>query len=249
MITRRARLLRFVAPSRLRYWLEVACRASGTGVRECPICGYHGKFKAFGHPPRYNAECPDCRCLERHRLFYLAVQRLQLLSARQSVLHFAPEEVIGQIVRQYDVSYLTADIMAGRASLVLDIQRIALPDRALDLVIVNHVLEHVDDVAALSELYRILKPGGRVIASVPIVEGWDETYENPGVADEIGRDTHFGQSDHVRYYGRDFRNRITSAGFALQEFTVGGAESVRYSLLRGERIFIGTKPDLTKPTG
>jgi SAM-dependent methyltransferase len=243
MIRKKSRWRRLVALSRLRYWLEVVRGAAGNGARECPVCGYFGKFGTSGHPPRYDAECRRCGCLERHRLFYLAVKRLRLLSARQSVLHFAPETVIGDIVRQYDVTYQTADIIPGRASVVLDIQRIALPDRAIDVAIVNHVLEHVDDAAALSELYRVLRPGGRLIASVPIAEGWDRTYEDPAIAEEAGRETHFGQSDHVRYYGRDFRDRIMTAGFELQEFVCDGAESVRYSLLRGDRIFIGTKPE------
>jgi predicted SAM-dependent methyltransferase len=245
MTRKRARWLRFYSPNRVRYWFEVARRASSGAARDCPVCGYRGRFKTMGHPPRYDAGCPQCGCLERHRLFHLAVKRLHLLTRGQSVLHFAPEAIIGDIIRQYEVAYQTADITSGRASLVLDIEKISMPDCSVDVVIANHVLEHVNDVVALAELHRILRPGGRLLASVPLIEGWETTYENPKIVACVDRDAHFGQSDHVRYYGRDFRNRVMAAGFVLQEFSCDGAESVRYSLCRGERIFIGTKLPVT----
>jgi len=55
------------------------------------------------------------------------------------------------------------------------------------------------------------------------------------------RELHFGQSDHIRYYGRDFRDRFRDVGFTLREFVGTGEEAVTYSLLRGERVFIGEK--------
>ena len=42
---------------------------------------------------------------------------------------------------------------------------------------------------------------------VPIVEGWASTYENPSIVSEQERHIHFGQFDHVRYYGADIRDR------------------------------------------
>ena len=124
---------------------------------------------------------------------------------------------------------------------MLNLENIELPDASVDVVVANHVLEHVDDHRALGELFRILRPGGRLIATVPIVEGWERTYEDPTIDDPARRAAHFGQWDHVRYYGRDFRERITGAGFTLQEFAATGDQAVRHSLLRGERVFIGLK--------
>jgi SAM-dependent methyltransferase len=226
---------------RIRYWITVIQRGEGIGVKECPACGYIGKFKAYGHPPRYNAACPKCGSLERHRLFCLALRSPVLVSEGEKVIHFAPETVIGEMLAGYHVDYLTADIVPGRAALTLNMEQISLPDKSVDVVVTNHVLEHVDDKAALMEIHRVLKDGGRLLATVPMIEGWEHTYENPRVSDDAGRELHFGQHDHVRFYGRDFRERVRAAGFTLDEFVCNGADSVQYGLSPGERLFIGKK--------
>jgi ubiquinone/menaquinone biosynthesis C-methylase UbiE len=90
---------------------------------------------------------------------------------------------------------------------------IDLPDECVDLVLCLHVLEHVDDDRrAMAEVHRILRPSGHFIVMVPIEEGWEVTYENPKVVSPRQRLLHFGQEDHVRFYGRDIRNRLTAAG-------------------------------------
>jgi SAM-dependent methyltransferase len=225
----------------LRYRLSVLRRISGFGTRECPICGYVGVFSAFGDPPRYNAACPGCGSLERHRLFCLGLQRLHLLSGSESVLHFAPEPCLSAMLTHASASYRTADSDPDRASIVLNIENIDLPDQSVDVVIANHVLEHVDDQAALRELRRILTDHGRLFVMVPIIEGWAKTYENPAITSGPERNIHFGQFDHVRYFGRDFRDRVLAAGFSLDEFICDGADSAKHSLTRGESLFICTK--------
>ena len=107
----------------------------------------------------------------------------------------------------------------------------------------SHVLEHVDDKRALAELFRITSPGGNVILMFPIIEGWDQTYENPSVQSAAERIIHFGQDDHLRYFGRDVRTKIREAGFSLEEFTAEGPSVIRHGLLRGEKIFIDRKPN------
>jgi len=226
---------------RLYYRVQALRKMSGTGARECPICGYVGRFRAFGYPPRYNAQCRRCGSLERHRLFYLALGRLHLLSGSGKVLHFAPEACFTKKIEQSCATYWTADYQPGRASMVLNIEKIDLPDNSVDVVIANHVLEHVDDRTALREIHRILTDHGRLITSVPIIEGWRKTYEDPSITSAADRELHFGQSDHIRYYGHDFRERVVSAGFSLDEFTCDGADVVKYGLYRGDYIFIGTK--------
>jgi SAM-dependent methyltransferase len=210
--------------------------------RCCPICGYEGAFEPFGVVQRPDAMCPNCHSLERHRQFKLLLDRMELLSPGCSLLHFAPEPAITRLVRPLCSEYVTADLMRDDVDLKLDIEAIDLPDRSFDCVICSHVLEHVNDGAALGELNRILKPGGVALLMVPIVEGWDTSYEDPTVTDERARLLHFGQKDHVRRYGRDFRERVSRAGFELSEFAVGGADSVRYSIVPGIRIFIARKP-------
>jgi SAM-dependent methyltransferase len=225
----------------LRYKLAVLKKLGGSDPRECPNCGYIGPFGPIGQPPRYGAECPKCGSLERHRLFYLGVKRLDLLSGVENILHFAPEPSLTRVLEHSGTSYRTADLEPGRAAMVLNIEKIDLPDKSVDLVVASHILEHVDDKKALRELRRILTDQGRLIVMIPIIEGWTETYEDPTITSEHDRQLHFGQSDHVRFFGRDFRDRVSSAGFSNQEFAANGADTVKYGLLRGERLFVLTK--------
>lgn len=109
------------------------------------------------------------------------------------------------------------------------------------MIVCSHVLEHVNDRLALVELYRILRPGGQLIVMVPIIEGWEASYENDAITSDQDRELHFGQYDHVRYYGRDIRQRLMDSGFTIKEYTAFGADVITYSLLRGEKVFICTK--------
>ena len=213
---------------------------------ECPICRFVGRFKPFGLVPRSNAVCPRCSSLERHRLLYLALRERQLLSGADSVLHFAPEPCLSGIIRDKSASYQSADYKPQPGSIPLNIEDIALPSSSVNVVIANHVLEHVDDEAALGEINRILTPRGRLIAMVPIVEAWEHTYEDPQITQKPDRERHFAQSDHVRFYGRDFRERICSHGFALEEFQADGPRSARYGLNRGECVFIACKTERSR---
>ena len=210
---------------------------------ECLCCGYRGRFHPFGLANRPGARCPACGSLERHRVFKMAIDAAFVEVAGREVLHFAAEPIVTRLMQACGPSgYRRADIDAGKGDLVLDIEAIDLADASVDTVLCSHVLEHVDDRRALAELYRILRPGGVLVAMVPIVEGWATTYERADCATPEERLLHYGQDDHVRYYGADFRDRVRAAGFALDEFTAGGPESVRYGLMRGAKVFRGTKP-------
>lgn len=159
----------------------------------------------------------------------------------ESILHFAPEPVLQERLSKLHMKYTTASLV-DNTDLTLNIESIDLPDMCFDTVICNHVLEHVDDRLALRQMHRILSPKGQLICSVPLIEGWDHTYENANIKSEHDRELHFDQADHVRLYGRDFRDRIAEAGFSsIQELTAGGGESVKHGLIRGEKIFICTK--------
>jgi SAM-dependent methyltransferase len=208
--------------------------------RECPNCGYEGTFVHFGDPPRWDARCPSCGSLERHRLLALLLRRRPDLLKAKAVLHFAPESCISGVLQKGGGRYVTADI-SGQADLTLNIEMIDLPDASFDVVFCSHVLEHVNDLKALRELRRILTQGGTLFAMVPIVEGWQETFEDESVTSEADRDLHFGQWDHVRYYGSDFRMRLKDAGFVAEDYTAFGHDVARYGLERGEKVFICRK--------
>ena len=222
------------------YRMQVLTKLAGCFPRECPICGYRGRFQAVGHPPRYDAECPRCRSVERHRLEFLALEGR--VGPGKTIYHFAPEAVVESFLRKSGAQVYTADLRPGRADVVLNLESLDLEDQVADMVVANHVLEHVDDSRALRELFRVLKSGGVLVATVPLVEGWDTTYENAAVTTAKDRDLHFGQWDHVRYYGRDFRERLKAVGFTVTEYVGDAAQVLQYGLLRGERVFLAERP-------
>lgn len=208
--------------------------------RQCPICDFYGFFSAFGRPPRLDALCPGCGSLERDRLFWLSARR-DWLNVAEPILHFAPEPILRDRLKGIYREYVTADLYAD-ADLKLDIENMDVPTGTLRTVICNHVLEHVCDRRALAELHRVLADDGRLICSVPIVEGWERTYENDSVTEPGERALHFGQRDHLRFYGRDFRDRLRTAGFRqIREVTAEGKEVVDHSLRRGEKLFVCRK--------
>lgn len=217
--------------------------AKGVYPRSCPICGYHGSFTAFGQPPRFDARCAKCNSLERHRLFYLTAERGALFEQHHEVLHFAPEAQVAGYVRGIVARYDTADLSEQRRVMHrINIEDTGLPDASYDRIICSHVLEHVDDAKALAEMFRMLRPSGAALLATPVVEGWPSTYENPAVDGPKMRQVHFGQADHVRMYGRDVRDRIRAAGFTLTEVIAQEPDVLTYGLMRGEALFIATKP-------
>ena len=216
--------------------------AAGFVPRSCPICGYHGMFTPFGHPPRIDAQCAKCSSLERHRMLKLLLDRSGIIAADHSVLHFAPEWHVRGFLRDLCGRYVTADLMRDGMDLRLDIEAMDLPDDAFDRIVCFQVLEHVDDAKGLAEMFRVLAPGGVALLNTPVIEGWDRTYENDAIDGKRERLLHFGQGDHVRYYGRDIRDRISAAGFDCEEFCAEEPDVRIFGLWRGERIFLARKP-------
>ena len=186
---------------------------------ECPVCGKHfRKFLPYGYGKAMdNRLCPNCLSLERHRLIWLYLkQRSNFFSAPLKVLHFAPEQpFLKRFKALKNLDYTTADLDSPIADLHLDVTNIDLPDNQYDVVICNHVLEHVNDVnKAFSEIKRILKPGGWAILMVPINPNVD-TWEDPSITDPEERKRNFGQYDHVRQFGRDYAQVLEKAGFTV----------------------------------
>jgi len=166
-----------------------------------------------------NSVCPRCYSNLRHRLFW------EIFSSRFNsevnekpirILHFAPESHLSQKISSLNkVEYLTADITRPDVDLNLDLTRLELPDCDFDVIIAIHVLEHIeDDRAALTEIYRILNPGGWTVLMVPIFGEY--THEDNNITTEEDRIKFFGQGNHVRAYGIDFRDRLTEIGFNVE---------------------------------
>ncbi len=214
---------------------------------ECPICGYLGRFWTFGTPPRPGAMCPSCMSLERHRLLQILFDRHLPGSLDQGrVLHFAPEPFIRARFEKAG-NYVATDLSGFDVHLAASMERLPFPNASFQAVIANHVLEHVpDDLRALKELHRVTHAGGVVILSVPQVQGWGRTYEDSEIVDPQERRMHFGQEDHQRLYGRDFKRRVVRAGFRVESYQAGYKNEVRYGLTRGEVIYL-CRPSEDRP--
>lgn len=192
----------------------------GKGV-ECNVCGSEfRKFLPYGRSGRDNALCPNCLALERHRLMYLYLQRkTNFFKDNLKLLHVAPEYCfIDRFEKMKNLDYITADIESPLAKVKMDIHQIPFEANTFDVAFCNHVMEHVDDdIKAMSELHRVLKPGGWAIIQSP--QDWSRatTYEDPTITDPREREKHFWQDDHLRLFGRDYGQRLEKGGFSVKE--------------------------------
>jgi SAM-dependent methyltransferase len=218
----------------------------------CPICGKgFKKFLPYGRiNPRPNALCPNCMSLERHRLIWLYLKdRSDFFNKRLHVLHIAPEACfINRFEKIHGDQYITADIESPLAKVKMDIHQIPFGDNTFDVILCNHVLEHVDDdIKAMSEIARVLKPHGFAILQVPFFEPLSElTYEDKSITDPKAREKAFGQDDHVRKFGRDYLKRIEKSGMvAIEDTFVNSFDQkalFHFGLAKGELIYKGVKP-------
>ncbi|MBP0574903.1 hypothetical protein J8J27_29755, partial [Mycobacterium tuberculosis] len=86
-------------------------------------------------PPRFDAMCPGCGSLERHRLIQLWLDTKAETLRGRSILHFAPEPGLAAHLRTRARYYVSADLDPRRAQLRIDVQDIAFPDATFDLLI------------------------------------------------------------------------------------------------------------------
>ena len=217
----------------------------------CPCCGGNfRKFLPYGVKTRPNALCPRCASKARHRLIWLYLQRkTNLFTDRLRVLHFAPEYVFrGKLATLTTLDYVTADIDSLMAMIKADITCIPIRNNAFDVILCNHVLEHVTaDGQALDELFRVLKPGGWAVLQVPIDRKRTKTFEDPSIVTPEERERWFHQKDHVRVYGMDYKDRLVAAGFDVHvdyfAKELSDADCARFALKPNRPIYHCTKPN------
>jgi SAM-dependent methyltransferase len=183
----------------------------------CPVCKSHiREYERFGHIA--NLWCPVCGSMRWQRFAWLFLQKNTNLfnEIPKKLLHIAPEVAFKPRLRQIkNLQYLTADLFDPNVMVKLDVTDIPFPDCSFDGIFCSHVMEHVpDDRKALSEFFRVLTSGGWAIFLVPIRMN-QITDEDVEVIDPKERERRFGQHDHVRYYGWDFKDRLRDAGFQV----------------------------------
>lgn len=220
----KTRLKRAYSKGRQTQQLALAQLAEAVGLkypRYCPVCRRPAKkFLSRGLIPRPDAQCPYCGALERHRLDWVFFHtKTNLFDGKpKTMLHFAPERAFqGKLRHIPNLTYVSADLLVGRADVALDITQLPFRDDAFAIIYCSHVLEHVpDDRKAMRELHRVLHPAGWAVLQVPITA--ERTYEDPSITDPKERERVFGQHDHVRRYGPDYVDRLEEAGFKVTIF-------------------------------
>ncbi len=201
-------------------------------------------FLPYGYgTQRNNVLSPSTLSLERHRLLWLYLKNeTGFFSATKRVLHFAPEQAFYKRFRNLsNIDYVTTDLESPLADIKADICNLPFKDDEFDIILCNHVLEHIpDDTKAMQELYRILKPGGFGIFQIPQDLSRATTFEDNTITDKKERAKIFGQYDHVRVYGRDYFDKLRSIGFKVDEVdytsTLSQSEVETYCLAKGEII-------------
>lgn len=197
---------------------RAAVKLPGVGV-VCPVCDFRAMtFQPHGVNParqRPNARCQSCGSLERHRLIWGVLTAHGLPLAGGSLLHFAPEPCLKPRLRQRVRRYVSFDLAPKDVDVRGDITELPFRDGAFDVILCSHVLEHIpDDAAAMRELRRVLSPTGWAVIDAPMNLDAPDTLEDPD-ADEATRIRDYGQADHVRMYGADYRDRLRAAGFEV----------------------------------
>ncbi len=222
----------FARQARYALWHLDSYRFAGSEF-SCPIC--NGSFKRMKPLTgsctirgvitdlyTKNAICPRCHSVARQRFVvaYLR-QHTDLLIEKRRVLHFAPELSIYNLMRYSSADYVPVDIDSSRFAgdiTYADATDIPFPDNSFDAIICIHVLEHVvNDHKAMTEFFRVLRPGGMAIVAVPTYG--PETWEDPSL-DDAGRELQYGAREHVRLNGLDFGERLIATGFDVQVLSI-----------------------------
>ncbi len=196
----------------------------------CPICEsrlnsfkpFVGTYNLYGKPVDHftrHAECPVCQSQIRHRFLitYLKSRPELLFGRKRKLLHLAPEDFLRRFwLKIPDLEVVFGDFRPERYSFKVEhvnLLKVNFPDASFDALVCNHVLEHiVEDEKAISEIYRILKPGAWALITLPIYG--EKTYEKPGL-DANGRIFEYGIHDHMRLNGLDVVQKFENAGFKV----------------------------------
>lgn len=238
------------------------------GRHECVLCYHHvwrfmpymggaadtpkliSALDAIGSNPD-SFECPRCGAhdRERHLLMYLEKTGLLQGIGDKTVIHFAPEKRLTQRIAAMRPSrYVRCDLYPDAPDVErVDMLNMQFADNSFDMLIANHVLEHVDDdLTALAEIYRILRPGGHAILQTPFSAKLHNTWKDSGIDNDAARLQAYGQSDHVRLFGRDIFSRFASTGLVsrVQQHSqlLPDVDAVATGVNTAEPFFLFQKP-------
>ncbi len=202
---------------RLAPWTETNGEDTGNFARWCVICGWHGhSFHGTRHCE--SADCPRCGSIARDRFLYLCfVKRVRY---RQGIRLLETSPRLGLTYRQIMAKrchYVSSDydLRAHQGDVALDLQRLGLASDSVDVLLTAHVLEHLPDTdAALAEMWRVLRPGGRLFLSVPVQQGHTAPPTEP--------EYHGDQTLVYWRFGLDLTDRLRQHGFVTTVLVPSG---------------------------
>ena len=216
----------------------------------CPVCdrSFRG-FRPAGkrRARRENAICPYCASRERDRLVFLFLCSAEAPQPGSPFLHIAPEACLQPKLRQLAGSdYRTADLLRTDVDESFDVMAIPHADATFHAVYSSHVLQDVpDDIRAMAELFRVLKPGGWAILNVPVTAEVSVDHRDAPLLERSQRDRR--PPEHLRTYGLDFPNRMASVGFKVRvigpDDVAGPDEQARFGIAGNASgsIYLGLK--------
>jgi SAM-dependent methyltransferase len=217
----------------------------------CPCCEFRLRaFTAGGASlrSRPSGYCPRCSSKARHRrIWVFLAEKTNLFTVPMRLLEVSPHYSFSRRwIRMRNLRFLGAGLSSGpHIGLRMDLIATPLGSETFDAILCVHVLEEIpDDRAAMQELFRLVKPGGWVLVSVPTRMD-QETYEDHSISTPKGRRRAFGEEAHVRIYGHDLTQRLEQCGFRVEvdlAADVDSASKERYGLRNDENIFLCTKP-------
>lgn len=211
----------------------------GKKVR-CNVC--EKNFSHFIQLENSDNICPRCGSLDRHRRLWQFIGREASFQPDHQILDFSPSRMLMKHFRKLYPNYLSTDFQDNiLTDKNYDITSISESDNTFDRIICYHVLEHIEnDLKAMAELFRVVKPKGSVIIQTPFTEG--ATYENPAVITEADRLQHFGKEDHVRIYSvKGLKERLESVGFKVNVFSYHEEPDNIYGFKETEYILLAEK--------
>lgn len=231
------RKLIFEQEETLRHWYSLFYTGHAF---ECTVCGKN--LKKFITLPNTDSLCPNCGSLKRNRRLWSLLET-EFLVPNSTVLDFSPSRCLyRKLKKTKSINYFSTDLSGDFiADYQFDITHLEIANNSFDLVICYHILEHInDDIQAMRELFRVMRPGAKALVQTPLKEG--KTYEDYSITIDEDRLKHFGQEDHVRIYSvSGLKERLESCGFMV-EIRDNFVVEDKYGYDRNETIIVLTKP-------
>ncbi|WP_271079220.1 class I SAM-dependent methyltransferase [Aurantiacibacter sp. MUD61] len=239
------------------------------GSRKCPVCqnsvrrfldyGYGfdvlERLEVVGGRRREADVCPVCHSSARERLIWLWLSKNGegfRFPHSIRIAHFAPEKGLSRRLSQAaPAGYTAYDLDPARYRHTANVQRadlssLPMEDGSVDLLVCNHVLEHVPDVAqALGEITRVMADGATAILQVPIAMALGQAIELSPDSTAKEREEKLGQDDHLRLFDLGgYLETLKSAGLEVLQYSAfaDDADAARaWQLDPAEILFVCTK--------